>query len=345
MTSERCHGGEDIQKLVMHVTQISRNIEEGFCPVQLSAVYFFCNSLEVLNKGSTRILVNRKKSESGTILTEDVKVLEQLCDEFHGRGYIHELHQTGKYITGGIPKLSQFAVDDKLISLDQRTPFSNKLKVWLDGVPWSKLNISSSNRPSLASWIGYPYEVAYIMEKQRCGLGRSIPKSAIDIIEEKMSPAQLVPSNHLDMFQPIWTEESGTVEDVEAAVLKSIEFLKSIEKKKHDETEQKQIKLAEDTRTPTKIPYSVQIMNALTALKSKDGSSRRDIISYLKVPPNEVRTLTLALRSGVENGSLEKTCSRYKISLPPQRISRSKPAIPKFKKVGKRRKKKSSATK
>eukprot|EP00947_MAST-08B_sp_MAST-8B-sp1_P000349 g349.t1 len=60
-----------------------------------------------------------------------------------------------------------------------------RFAAWLQGVRWHKTWLNPANRPSQASWDGYPWTPEAVMER-RCGLGRGLPAgSVLDIIHEQ----------------------------------------------------------------------------------------------------------------------------------------------------------------
>lgn len=98
---------------------------------------------------------------------------------------------------------------------------------WFDGIPWSKCKISASNRPSLGSWCGWPWDSYNI---KNCGLGAGLPWKTFEVVSEGCGPEDLVGDEMLPLFQVVWTKEGGMV-DINAACDAAMAAYKKLSKK------------------------------------------------------------------------------------------------------------------
>ena len=204
--------------------------------------------------------------------------------------------------------------------------------------------VSRSNRPSSGSWVGWPWEDSHIMDRQSCGLAHNVSKS-IDICRESMPPNQLVPVHMIELFQPLYQMEmNGTVDDIEAAIREAISASTKLREKENIEAKRdKEIKQAEIEEAEKTVSYMDQVKKALMTLRDQNGSSQREIIEALKIPPNKVHFVKEALKQGVNNNILTKTASRYRIKLA-RKVRRKAPLnIPKVKSKRRKTKRKKKA--
>ena len=56
------------------------------------------------------------------------------------------------------------------IAAEDTDRLKRKFRAWLAGVTWGKTYLSPTNRPSLASWDGHPWDADHIMSHSDCGL-------------------------------------------------------------------------------------------------------------------------------------------------------------------------------
>ena len=153
-------------------------------------------------------------------MSPDFKIFEKLCggeDNFSGDGENLLLEcQGGKDVAGAVDPMLREAVRRKIIKSSDVDRLAVKFKSWMKGVNWKKTRMSASNRPSLGSWNGWPWESYNIMERQ-CGLASGVAWKPLQI-QEGDDPLELVPPHIAPQFQLIWTAEGGIVEDVDAAI-------------------------------------------------------------------------------------------------------------------------------
>merc|ERR1712166_1339227 len=100
---------------------------------------------------------------------------------------------------------------------------------WMEGVPWSKCHMSGSNRPSLGSWRGWPWDA-------ECVMNRAFKKGLIGtnveaVCEMGRAPVDLVPATHLSMFQLVW-DKTNKKADVAKACQDAIAATQKLTSKK-----------------------------------------------------------------------------------------------------------------
>jgi hypothetical protein len=135
---------------------------------------------------------------------------------------------TGKGPASAVPALLALAVKQGIVPAEDVPRMTTKFTSWLAGVGWNKCRITHSNRPSSASWNGFPWESYNIMDRE-CGLKHAVAWKAIEVQAEFSAPSDMVPPNYVPCFQPIWSAEDGVL-DVAAACAKALKAQQNIEK-------------------------------------------------------------------------------------------------------------------
>ena len=118
-------------------------------------------------------------------------------------------------VASAMPALVDIGVSKKLVSAEESARLYSLFQVWMHGVKWNKMHMTSTNRPSLASWNGWPTDIWCILDRS---LLRGVKgKNVIAPVEAGTLEAKINPSSH-NRFNKIWSasgELANTdVEDV-----------------------------------------------------------------------------------------------------------------------------------
>lgn len=129
---------------------------------------------------------------------------------------LSQLMCTRKDFVAAVPDLVADAMRrDKISSASEAKRLTELWSTWMAGVGWAKCKMSMTNRPSLGSWKGFPWEEESVMT--RC-LYRGLPAAAIKALATDGSclPWPMV-VEHPDLSQVLWSSETGAA-DVSAVV-------------------------------------------------------------------------------------------------------------------------------
>ena len=198
------------------VRQIAKNAAEGHCPLtSLSKLYvFFGSEVGLKQRDSVRIFAQRGPH----VESADYKVFSKLTGGDAGLDddnlLLDFMHRV-KTPAAAIAPLVDQAVREGLAKSGDKSRLKTVFSSWMAGTSWKKCVLTHSNRPSLASWNGWPWDSFNIMSRG-CGLKHAVKWKSIEIQPEWQPPSELVPPDFLPLFQLIWSVEGG-VADVEAA--------------------------------------------------------------------------------------------------------------------------------
>ena len=201
------------------VRQIANNAAAGHCPLtSLSKLYvFFDKEFGLKQKGSLRIFAQRGPH----VESADFKIFAKLTGGEDGSSFLDDenrlidhMHSVKTPAAAVAPMLEQ-AVRDGLVKAGDKSRLQTLFSSWMAGTSWSKCVMSASNRPSLGSWNGWPWDSFNILSRG-CGLKHAVKWRNIEVQPEWKPPEELVPPDYVPRFKLIWSAESG-VADVDAA--------------------------------------------------------------------------------------------------------------------------------
>ena len=211
---------KDIAAFKLSAKQVALNASNGHCPYNLTHVYVYIASPTDFKKRGHTAFMCRRQSGYESSISPDFKIFEKLCggeDNFCGEEENLLLDfKGGKDVAAAVDPMLREAVRQKKIKSSDVERLAVKFKSWMKGVNWNKTRMSASNRPSLGSWNGWPWDSYNIMERQ-CGMASSVAWKPLQI-QEGADPLELVPPHIAPQFQLIWTAENGIVDDVDAAI-------------------------------------------------------------------------------------------------------------------------------
>ena len=208
-------------EVAANVETVLRNLEDE-PPLKLKAAYVTCmdNPSKGLSKGAIVVLVNK----DGHTETPDGKKLAELCgDELFGASDL-----LGNFIgrAGGLskamPDIVQAGVREGIVPAADAARLSKKFAGWMKGVGWGKCQLSHTNRPSLGSWNGWPWEATNELTSRALSVG--LKGKVLDVVVEGAycTPQQIYVGDKHQLFVPIWTSSGGKLLGGEAAITKAI---------------------------------------------------------------------------------------------------------------------------
>ena len=222
--------GDDVllAEVLRKVIQVVDNMENGD-GVLINSLHsmFIGNPLELGKKDAVTILACSlsldKKAPDTEIQTrtkKDFQIFSDLIsDEFVGASELFgTLMSSGKYKPpeDTVPALVAAGVADKTIPAADAARLTELFKVWLKGVSWAKCRLSSTNRPSLGSWNGWPWDDTEVAQRS---LNRGLSGSNVEVAYQMMPALTSFPPTLEPYVLQLWTSSSGRTADLEGAIL------------------------------------------------------------------------------------------------------------------------------
>lgn len=229
--------GQDNETLLVGhirtVEQVVANIVAGDCPQDMvgKAHVLVRTPQELAGRHAVVVLLG---ACPGEYETADAELLKSVCQDWGSeREYLlGPLFGRGKTMDTIVPALVEAVIRKGYAARSDEPRLARRWAAWFSGVPWSKARLSATNRPSLGSWTGYPWDVGFIMEENSCGLRAGLNKTEATrvAIDFDLTPIELqAPSAMLKAgcWVPVWTKEGGA-QDVAAALHKSLAAVESL---------------------------------------------------------------------------------------------------------------------
>lgn len=93
-------------------------------------------------------------------------------------------------------------VEAGIIPAAREAHLASLFAVWLRGVPWGRMRLTHTNRPSLASWRGSPWEFDCVTDVH---LSRGVTGTNVKIMTEMIPPMAVAPSL-AHRFTQLWSK-------------------------------------------------------------------------------------------------------------------------------------------
>ena len=93
-----------------------------------------------------------------------------------------------------------------------------------DRLSWGKCQLTHTNRPSLGSWQGWPWDVGDPLAQRALSVG--LKGKALQVICEWSTPEQIYGGSGdpmVGLFIPVWSREKGALAEPAAAVQAAVE--------------------------------------------------------------------------------------------------------------------------
>ena len=223
--------GKDRDTMIAEVAgaikTVVQNVADGHCPQPIGKAYVYVQQPSHLERRHcVTVLLNPDfHSPDGFELdTPDARLLYDICGHYDSEiDLLGPLFGKGRSMEEAVPGLVAGCVKEGRAKPTDTARLTKKWTAWWRGVPWSAAQLSGSNRPSLASWIGYPWDVQYVMEKesQGCGVTAGLSRAAanhLSIDFQLGPPASLVPESVVPCFVPIWSKGESVPSDCKAVL-------------------------------------------------------------------------------------------------------------------------------
>jgi len=212
------HKESRVQSATEYLQQIVNNIIEGDAVYKLSEMHLFVSDPDLIRKDSIVLLPSY---ERGFEKSDDYKVFESLVGSDYGSGsdLLASLMDSHASFAAAVPAIVSAGIAKGKISPGDKDRLTSLWRTWVKGVSWAKCKMSMTNRPSLGSWDGWPWEANQVMA--RC-LMRETPQAASAIITTDISLMPYVMCvEDPELAFPLWHFESGPV-DVSAVLRKAL---------------------------------------------------------------------------------------------------------------------------
>lgn len=225
------NAGKDRESIIAEtasaIKTVVQNVADGHCPQPIGQAYVYVQQPSHLEKRHcVTVLLNPDfhGPDGFQYDTPDAKLLYDICGHFDAEiDLLGPLFGKGRTMEEAVPGLVAACVKAGRAKPTDTARLTKKWSAWWKGVPWSATQLSGSNRPSLGSWIGYPWDVQYVMEKesQGCGVTAGLSRAAANhlcINFELAPPDHLVPKSVVPCFVPIWSKGGSVPSDCEAVL-------------------------------------------------------------------------------------------------------------------------------
>ena len=207
------NSSEVLAMIAEDVDTITRNIIAGDSPYPIREAYVFVSDPDFTTYSAVRVLAVQESRE----LTPDAAIFDKLCAEkelfFTISDDLDKIRSSKKYKTleAAMPALVKVGITKKLIRSADKDRLTTLYTHWMKGVDWSNTFKHGTNRPSLASWNGWPWD-AYVYKER--ALNHGITSKIVEAIIEDEGPEGLVQPEDVGIFKRIWTKDEGPVKDV-----------------------------------------------------------------------------------------------------------------------------------
>ena len=136
-----------------------------------------------------------------------------------------------------MPAIVQAGVSEGVIPKAEAARLTTLFSGWMKGVSWGKCVLSHTNRPSLGSWQGWPWDAGDTLAQRALSVG--LKGKALQVICQWSTPEQIYGEGDpmLGLFIPVWSQEKGAIADPTAAVQEAVAaYAKVMAKKKAKKT-------------------------------------------------------------------------------------------------------------
>lgn len=229
-------GGQDRDTLLAaHIRTVERvvaNLVAGDCPQQDmigNAKVLVRTPQQLADRHAVVVVLGPCRGEYETA---DAELLKSVCEDWGSdKEYLlGPLFGRGKTMDTVVPALVEAVIRHGYAARADASRLTRRWAAWFGGVPWSKARLSATNRPSLGSWVGYPWDVGFIMEENKCGLRAGLDKTEATrvAIDFDLTPIEAqVPPEQAGMWVAVWTKEGGA-KDVGAALRQSLAAVEAL---------------------------------------------------------------------------------------------------------------------
>ena len=198
-----------LEAFIEKAEQVVCNVENGYSASDLDTLHiYFKRPSDLAQKDAVVVAATRKHYNE----TADVKLLNTLCQEGEyisaPSQVLSKLMRSGQYKDLGVaaPALVDAGVKAGIVKAADADRLKKLYSVWLKGVPWSKCELSATNRPSLASWNGFPWDVDEMVDKH---LSNGIVGKNAGIYTNFALIETTADEDVLPLFKLLWKKETG----------------------------------------------------------------------------------------------------------------------------------------
>ena len=207
---------------------VQGNLEAGDCVLKVASAALLVREPDDLGGvGGAIVVVFPDFSQRGAPYSDDARLLGSVGDAICGEvDLVAPLRGVGDTMDVAAPFLVDAVLARGRCDLADRARLVRRWTAWLRGVPWDKSRLSWMHRPSLGSWVGFPWEPAYVCEHRGCGLlGKlgDLEAAALEITVEYARDAKSLrwPQHVRDCLVPLWAKDGGATPDARAALARA----------------------------------------------------------------------------------------------------------------------------
>lgn len=213
-----------VNGIIANVAQIVKNLDNGDSPVTTASnAYLFVAQPGKLTKPEAVVVLvfytpGQEMESADMKIFKSLSADEDMCAISEDLMSLESSHST---VASAMPALVDFGVSQELVPAKESARLKSLFQVWMHGVKWNKMHMSSTNRPSLASWDGWPTDVFCILNRS---LLRGVKdKNVIAPMDRGTLETSMDPSSHKN-FKKIWSASGELANtDVEDVIRLAIE--------------------------------------------------------------------------------------------------------------------------
>jgi hypothetical protein len=207
--------GRDISQIekevCSNVVNVVQNIEYGDCPVAMKRAYVSVQCPHPSTElGEQKAVVVMCLHDGFQAETTDMKMLTKLCSDEDMCDMTEELaaqEKPGISVAKAVQNLVEIAGRKGQINSVDVPRLKTLYATWMKGVTWKKCYMTPTNRPSLGSWNGWPWDSYNIIDRS---LNRNlVGKNVIVGFSQGRSIADVIEPESLPLFKLVWKAEAN----------------------------------------------------------------------------------------------------------------------------------------
>ena len=195
--------GVIVDNVVSAVNQILENIRAEDAPFSLESAYVYVQSPHNLASSKAVVVIAfysflEPETADMTLFTSLISN-EMMCSASES---FERLKQSGKTIAQCIASLVDEAVIARKVTAAEAPRLKSKFSLWMSGVTAKQCTMSSTNRPSLASWNGWPWDSHNVADR---ALTRSLVGKNVVPAIEMGNPESIFNDEAFPALRKVWS--------------------------------------------------------------------------------------------------------------------------------------------
>ena len=207
---------EVLAMIARDVEAILQNIIAGYAPYSIREAYIFVSDPDLNTASAVRVLVVQESRE----LTPEAKIFDTLCCDrllCCMSDDLDDLRTSKKFKTveSAIPALVKVGITKKIVDAKDKDRLTALFSLWMKGVDWTNTVKHGMNRPSLASWNGWPWDADVYKDRS---LNHNTTSKIVEAMIEDSGPEEVASPECACFFKRVWSRDEGVVGDISAVL-------------------------------------------------------------------------------------------------------------------------------